>query len=170
MNRREFLKFLGGAAATAAVAPAALAEALDAYEERSTGFQAVTGDSGFSGPGFIVLEPGMSVQQAIDALPVSGGTVYVPNGTWIVDQTIEIRKDVQLVAQGNLVMEGCYITAKDSTGSPFWILMEEDDQVVINNNRFLCKESFFHMPIGEELELVKEKLFRLYLKFKKLVV
>jgi len=170
MNRREFLKFLGGAAATAAVAPAALAEALDAHEERSTGFQAVTGDSGFSGPGFIVLEPGMSVQQAIDTLPASGGTVYVPNGTWIVDQTIEIRKDVQLVAQGNLVMEGCYITAKDSTGSPFWILMEEDDQVVINNNRFLCKESFFHMPIGEELELVKEKLFRLYLKFKKLVV
>jgi hypothetical protein len=170
MNRREFLKFLGGAAATAAVAPAALAEALKTEVQGPIGVPGPIGPPGNLAPGFIVLEPGMSVQQAIDALPVSGGTVYVPNGTWIVDQTIEIRKDVQLVAQGNLVMEGCYITAKDSTGSPFWILMEEDDQVVINNNRFLCRESFFHMPIGEELERVKEKLFRLYLKFKKLVV
>src|SRR6187549_3951484 len=103
MNRREFLKFLGGAAATAAVAPAALAEALKTEVQGPIGVPGPIGPPGNLSPGFIVLEPGMSVQQAIDALPVSGGTVYVPNGTWIVDQTIEIRKDVQLVAQGNLV-------------------------------------------------------------------
>jgi hypothetical protein len=177
MNRREFLKFLGAAATTAAVAPAALAEALDARGEGATGFQAVTGDSGFSGPGFTVLEPGMSIQEAISALPENGGTVYIQGGTYIVDEVIIIPDGVTLVAQGNLTISGCRISgeARKRGDAPIWMLMEEDDQIAIIGNRFDCEpgqsmSSWFYAPIGEELKRVKESVFQLLLRFKKLVV
>jgi len=182
MNRRDFLRFLGGAAATAAVAPKALAGMLDG-STGIQGFQGPTGPEGPAGfqgslaPGFIVLEPGMSIQDAIDALPKEGGTVYVQSGTWIVDQAIEIPKDVTLMMQGNITISGCRIRgqAREKGDSPIWMLMEDDDQVAIIGNTFDCEHvqslnSWFYAPIGEELERVKRGIFDLYLRFKKLVV
>jgi len=175
MNRREFLKFLGGAAAAAAVAPKALAEELD----RPIGIQGPCGSPGPIGvPGnFIVLEPGMSVQDAISALPQDGGTVYIREGTYIVNEAIIIPDGVTLMAQGNLTIAGCHISceARKPGDAPIWLLMEEDDQIAIVGNRFDCEQgqsisSWFYAPIGEELKRVKDSVFKLFLRFKKLVV
>lgn len=175
MNRREFLKFLGGAAAAAAVAPKALAEELD----RPIGIQGPCGSPGPVGvPGdFVVLEPGMSVQEAINALPKDGGTVYIREGTYIVNEAIKIPDGVTLVAEGNLTISGCHISgeARKRGDAPIWMLMEEDDQVMIIGNRFDCEQgqslsSWFYAPIGEELKRVKSSISKLFLRFKKLVV
>ena len=164
MNRREFLKFLGGAAAAAALAPQALAEATQTQEVAIS-------------PGFVVLEPGMSIQEAINALPADGGTVYIRGGTYIVNEAIEIPDKVTLVAEGNLTISGCHFRSEERKrgDAPIWMLMEEDDQVVIMGNRFDCEQnqslsSWFYAPIGEELKRVKASISKLFLGFKKLVV
>ena len=116
MNRREFLKFLGGAAAVAAVAPKALAEELD----RPIGIQGPCGGPGPIGvPGnFIVLEPGMSVQEAISALPQDGGTVYIREGRYIVDEAIVILK---VETEGSAIPQLVYIYQwKDGKPELIW--------------------------------------------------
>jgi hypothetical protein len=181
MNRRDFLKFLGGAAAAAAVAPQALAAAIK--DPGPWGFQGPIGVSGPQGPpanlapGFIVLEPGMSVQQAIDSLPKDGGTVYISSGTYIVNQKITIPDGVSLVAEGSLTISGCTFEgeARAAGDAPITLLMEEDDQVTIMNNTFNCKEvrsmkAWFETPIGDHLTDLREKMQRLYLKAKQLVI
>ena len=175
MNRREFLKFLGGAAATAAVAPAALAEAFESRIGPPAGCIPPQGPPGNFVGGFIVLEPGMSVQEAIDALPAAGGTVFLKEGTYLVNESITIPEGVTLVARGNLTVANCYFRAEPRKDAPIWVLMEEDENVAIMHNGFEYKESrpsnsWFYVPVGEELERVKRSIFDLYLRFKKLIV
>jgi len=162
MNRRDFLKFLGGAAAAAAVAPQVLAEA-----------SAPPAPAPAQSPGFIVLEPGMSVQEAINALPTEGGTVYIRSGTYIVNEAISIPQDVQLVAEGNITISSCSFKGEPRSGgeAPIVFLMEEDDDVVITDNFFDCRQisSMFEVPIGDHLAALKEKMHRLYQRAKQLV-
>src|ERR1043166_4654117 len=131
MNRRDFLKFLGSAAAAVAIAPQALADAAGAIGPE--GPWGPPGPPGNFAGGFIVLEPGMNVQDAIDALPREGGMVYIKSGTWIVGESIEIPAGVTLVAQGNLTISNCHLRgeARKKGDAPIWMLMEEDDHFEI---------------------------------------
>lgn len=171
MNRRDFLKFLGGAAASVAIAPKALAET---FKTGPMGCQAPIGPAGAFAPGFIVLEPGMSIQEAIDALPKEGGTVYVKSGTHIVNERISFPDGVRLVSEGSLTISGCHFMAKARGDAPIVFLMEEDDNVTITNNFFDCEHlspfsSWFQVPIGDHLASLRVKMQRLCLKAKQLV-
>jgi len=44
-----------------------------------------------SAEGWINVRQAGGIQQALDALPDEGGTVYVPTGTWEISETIEVR-------------------------------------------------------------------------------
>jgi hypothetical protein len=181
MNRRDFLKFLGGAAVTAAVAPQMLAEAASTG---SSGFSGATGiigpqgppgPIGRPGPECIVLDYTMTVQQAIDALPKQGGIVYIPSGTWIVNETICIPEEVRLVAEGDLGISDCHISGMASPRgeAPILLLMDEDDNVEIIGNSFDCEQlpfsRWFEVPIGDHLAALRVKMDRLYLKMKQFV-
>ena len=81
------------------------------------------------------------------------------------------------MAEGNLTISGCRISgeARRHGDAPIWLLMEEDDQIAIIGNVFDCEQgqsmsSWFYAPIGEELKRVKDSVFKLFLRFKKLVV
>lgn len=176
MNRRDFLKFLGGAAAAAAVAPQMLAEAASTGSSGFSGATGVTGPQGSPGPigpECIVLDYTMTVQQAIDALPQEGGTVYIKSGAYIVNQEISIPQNVRLVAEGNLTVVGCIFRGKPRPDAPIVLLMEEDDNVEIIGNIFKGEESnmpnWFEVPIGDHLAALREKMERLCLKAKQLV-
>jgi len=180
MNRRDFLKFLGGAAAAAAVAPQVLAEAASAGSSGFSGATGITGPQGGpgpigpQGPGYIVLDHTMTIQQAIDALPKAGGTIYVKSGTYIVNQEIFFPEGVTLVAEGNLTISGCIFRAQPRKDTPMVFLMNEEDNVEIIDNVFYGDasspmQSWFEAPIGDHLAALREKMDRLYLKMKQLV-
>lgn len=176
MNRREFLKFLGGAAAAAAVAPQALADTLDVEQAYPvTSPCPPTFGMATYNPGFVVLDPKMmSLQQAIDALPKDGGTVYIPTGTYIVNQEVSIPKGVTLVGEGSVTFAGCNFRAESRGDAPIVFLLDEDDQVEITGSIFDGYElsrmpHWFEVPIGDHLRDLKEKMQRLYLKVKQRV-
>jgi Endopolygalacturonase len=177
MNRRDFLKFLGGTAAVAAVAPNALF-AEQAYPVTSpcpASFgTAIAPTIPVQSPGFIVVQPGMSIQQAIDALPEAGGTVYVKSGTHIVNEAIFFPEGITLVAEGNLTISGCTFRAKPRKDAPMVFLMNEEENVEIIENVFYGDasspmQSWFEIPIGDHLAALRGKMERLYLKMKQLV-
>src|SRR4029079_8759660 len=121
MNRRDFLKFLGGTAAVTACVPSTLC-AEQAYPVTSpcpASFgTAIAPTIPVQSPGFIVVQPGMSIQQAIDALPEAGGTVYVKSGTHIVNEAIFFPEGITLVAAGTLIISGCTLLSQPRQDAP----------------------------------------------------
>jgi hypothetical protein len=173
MNRRDFLMFLGGAAAAAAVAPEVLA---DAVPSGSSGWFGATGATGVigpqcpSGPRCIVVFDGlMTVQEAIDSLAPDGGTVFLPSGTHVVGESITIPQNVEIVGEGNITFTSCSFRSSLVMGktpsrheAPITLLMDEDNQVQIVGNVFDCNHvlsmnDWFHVPIGEALASLRRK-------------
>lgn len=100
----------------------------------------------------------MSIQEAIYSLPKEGGTIFIPRGIDIINQSIEIPANVRLIAEGNIQFIGCRFSgaARRPADAPITLLMDEEDQVLIMNNVFECEHvrsisDWFYVPIGETL-------------------
>jgi len=109
MKRRSFLGAMLGVAGAAAVGelPELVAAEKSGFSGASDGLP-----SGPVGPTGIYLEPGQSVQQAIDLVKsYGGGCVFFKPGTYISGQQIVIPEGVQLVGDGDLTIADCHIMA-----------------------------------------------------------
>lgn len=119
LPRRDFLKKTTGLAAALAFGGFAL-PALAAYlpPTRSRGTTVISvKDKGAYGDG--VHDDTAAIQAAINALPSTGGTVYVPAGTYLIDTTkkINLRSLMLLSMDPNAVLK-----AKTSSVSRAYIL------------------------------------------------
>lgn len=166
MNRRDFLKAFGGTLATAAIAPELLAAATRIEPSSPAG----------KTPGFVVIEPGDNLQQAIEGLPNEGGIVYIRSGTYIVGESVEIPGNVRLIAEGSFAMAACRVrpAARPSDDAPITVLLGENDHLGIAGCDFQCQEQrvgqvLISVPIGEEQETVRQVVRRLFLRLKQAV-
>ncbi|MBM4081621.1 MAG: hypothetical protein FJ278_18095, partial [Planctomycetes bacterium] len=73
-------------------------------EERKRASGAIVNAGDF----YSAASPSSGIQEAVDSLPPSGGTVFVPSGTWLLKRGIHLRNNVSLRGAGpSTVLKRC---------------------------------------------------------------
>jgi len=143
--RRDFLKTTGGIAAAAAFGGFALPAFAYVPPTRSRGSKVISvKDYGAVGNG--THDDTSAIQAAINALPSTGGTVYIPDGTYLIDTTRRINlRSLMLLKMSS----GAVLKAKTSSAKRAYILyLNGKNNVEIAGGQLVGERETHHYASG----------------------